>query len=65
MAEHFHFVRFLTGKLWEVRDFWRTMQVPRSLFFTVKAPDSGHVDGRVYTHSHMAIGRASRYEQAG
>ncbi len=40
MAEHFHFVRFLTGKLWEVRDFWRTMQVPRSLFFYCESPGS-------------------------
>ena len=31
----------------------------------MKAPDSGHVDGRVYTPIHMDIGRASRYEYAG
>ncbi|MCI8364590.1 MAG: hypothetical protein HFG34_06525 [Eubacterium sp.] len=33
--------------------------------FTVKVPDSDHVDERVYTHSHMVIGRAGRYEYAG
>ena len=31
----------------------------------MKAPDGGHVDGRMYAHSHMDIGRASRYEQVG
>ena len=29
----------------------------------MKAPDSGHVDGRACTHRHMDIGRASQYEQ--
>ena len=33
--------------------------------FTLKAPDSGCVDGRACTHSHTDIGRASRYEYVG